>query len=280
MPAMQRGQREDEELVGLDPIAEEARARFGVAHGDQHLAELRRDDGAAEQQAERQRDAPRATNSAARVACGLHVEAQDVLEIGEAVIAAEAQVVAEEGEQQRKGHRLGDDREIDAGDPAAEREPAEDEGEKRPAPATTMIAANAKHVEAVPVPGQFLPVQEHHEVGQDRIAVDAAAADLAHQIHAHGIAAEREEGAMAKREDAAIAPDQIDRRARAARSRRTCRTARPDRSACAAATSRHVQQIEQRHARPPAAASTSDRDDRAAIEGPARAGIMPPPPCP
>src|SRR5262249_58741511 len=32
-----------------------------------------------------------------------------------------------------------------------------------------------------------------------------------HQIHAHGIAAEREEGAVPEREDAAIAPDQIDR---------------------------------------------------------------------
>src|SRR5262249_30840220 len=40
---------------------------------------------------------------------------------------------------------------------------------------------------------------------------DATAADLPHQIHAHGVAAEREEGAVAEREDAAIAPDQIDR---------------------------------------------------------------------
>ena len=41
--------------------------------------------------------------------------------------------------------------------------------------------------------------------------VDAAGSDLPHQIHAHGIAAEREEGAVAERENAAIAPDQIDR---------------------------------------------------------------------
>ena len=66
-------------------------------------------------------------------------------------------------------------------------------------------------IEAVPEPGQFLVVQEHHEVGQDRIAIDAARADLAHQVHAHRITAEREEGAVAERKDAAIAPDQVER---------------------------------------------------------------------
>ncbi len=35
---------EDEELVVLDPVAEEARPALGVAHRDQHLAELRGDD--------------------------------------------------------------------------------------------------------------------------------------------------------------------------------------------------------------------------------------------
>ena len=140
----------------------------------------------------------------------LHVEAEDVLEVGEAVVAAEAEIVAEEAEHQREGQRLGDDREIDAGDAAAEREPAEHEGQ------------HARHqhdhqqrvgemLEAVPVERQLRPVQEHHEVGQDRVRIDAAGADLPHQIHAHGIAAEREEGAVAEREDAAIAPDQIDR---------------------------------------------------------------------
>src|SRR5450755_632918 len=66
-------------------------------------------------------------------------------------------------------------------------------------------------VEAVPVPRQLWIIQEHHEVRQDRIAVDAAAADLAHQIHAHRVTAEREERAMAERKNAAIAPDQVDR---------------------------------------------------------------------
>ena len=89
---------------------------------------------AADQEAERQRDAGGGEQRRAR-ALRLHVEAEDVLEVGQAVVAAEAEVVAEEAEQQRVGQRLGDDREIDAGDAAAEREPAEHEGEQRPAPA-------------------------------------------------------------------------------------------------------------------------------------------------
>ena len=126
MPAMAGRQHEDDQLVVLDAVAEEAGAALGVADGDQHLAELRRDDGAADQEAERQRQRGSEEQRAAR-GVALDVEAEDVLEIGEAVVAAEAHVVAEEGEQQRVGHRLGDDRQIDAGDAAAEGEPAEDE---------------------------------------------------------------------------------------------------------------------------------------------------------
>jgi hypothetical protein len=66
-------------------------------------------------------------------------------------------------------------------------------------------------LEAVPVHRQLRPVEEHHEVGQHRMGIDAAGADLAHQVHAHGVAAEREEGAVAEGENAAIAPDQVDR---------------------------------------------------------------------
>ncbi len=180
-----------------------------VADGDQHLAELRCDDGAADQEAERQRHAGNGEQRRAR-SRGLHIEAENVLEIGQAVIAAEAEIVAEEAEHQREGQRLGDDRQIDAGDAAAEREPAEHEGEQA-RHRHDHQRREPEHVEAVPVPGQFLPVQEHHEVGQDRIRIDAARADLPHQIHAHGVAAEREERAMAERENAAVAPDQVDR---------------------------------------------------------------------
>src|SRR5215469_9062882 len=56
-----------------------------------------------------------------------------------------------------------------------------------------------------------MPVQEHHEVRQDRVSVDPAGPDLSHQIHSHGIAAQREEGAMSKGENAAITPNKIDR---------------------------------------------------------------------
>ena len=48
----------------------------------------------------------------------------NIFEIGQPVIAAKAHVIAEEGEQQRIGHRLGDDRQVDARDARAEGEPA------------------------------------------------------------------------------------------------------------------------------------------------------------
>jgi hypothetical protein len=72
--------------------------------------------------------------------------------------------------------------------------------------------AKPEIVEAVPVPRQLLPVQEHHEVRQDRIGIYAARADLAHQVHAHRITAEREERTVAERKNAAIPPDQINRK--------------------------------------------------------------------
>ena len=43
------------------------------------------------------------------------------------------------------------------------------------------------------------------------MAVDAALADLAHQVHAHGVAAKRKEGAVAQAQDAAVPPDQVKR---------------------------------------------------------------------
>ena len=54
-----------------------------------------------------------------------------------------------------------------------------------------------ENVEAKPVPGQFFPVEEHHEIGQFRMAVYASVPDLPHQVHAHHIAAEGKEGAVA-----------------------------------------------------------------------------------
>ena len=132
MPASIADSDEDEQLVAESTrIAEEAHAALGVADRHQDPAELGCDDEAA------QRDSARPSAIAddddrapSRVGRRLQVEAEHVLEIGQAVIAAEAHVVAEEGEQQRIGQRLGDDREIDAGDARAEGEQAEDQGEQ------------------------------------------------------------------------------------------------------------------------------------------------------
>ena len=44
------------------------------------------------------------------------------------------------------------------------------------------------------------------------MAVNAAIADHAHQMHAHGIATKRKKGAMTKAEDARITPGKINRK--------------------------------------------------------------------
>ncbi len=76
---------------------------------------------------------------------------------------------------------------------------------------TIMSEREREVVEAVPEPGQRLPVQKHHEVGQDGIAVHAPGADLPHQIHAHRVAAERKKSRVPEAQDAAVSPDQVDR---------------------------------------------------------------------
>ena len=108
------GDDEGEELHVLYAVAEEARAAFRVADGDQHLAELRADDRRGDEHAERERNRGRREERRAR-RVRLDVEAQNVLEVGQPVVAAETEIVAEEGEQKRVGERLGDDGEIDAG---------------------------------------------------------------------------------------------------------------------------------------------------------------------
>ena len=65
-----------------------------------------------------------------------------------------------------------------------------------------------KAVAEGPMPRQGFPVKEHHEIGQVAFVV-AIGANLAHQVHAHHIAAERKKQTVAERQDAGVAPDQI-----------------------------------------------------------------------
>ncbi len=140
----------------------------------------------------------------------MQVETQDVLEIGEPVIAAEPHIVAEERQHQGVGERLRDDRKVHAGDARPECEPPEHQRQE---------ARHQHHhqererevIEAVPEPGQRLIVQKHHEIGQNGIAVNAAGADLPHQVHTHGVAAERKKSRVSEAQDTAVAPDQVHR---------------------------------------------------------------------
>ncbi len=140
----------------------------------------------------------------------MQVEAEHVLEIGHAVVPAETHLVAEERQQQRVGQRLRDDREVHAGHARAEREVAEHQRQQARHQHHHQRRV-AEMVEAEPVDRQRMVVEEHHEVRQQRVAIDAARADFAHQVHAHRVAAEREERRVTERQDARVAPHQIDR---------------------------------------------------------------------
>jgi len=102
----------------------------------------------------------------------VEVEAQDVLEVCEAVVAAEAHIVSEECQHERVAECLRHDREIDTGHARAKREPPEHQrecgGHRR-----DHDQREPEVVEPDPEPRQPLPVEEDHEIGKDRIAVHA-----------------------------------------------------------------------------------------------------------
>ena len=64
-------------------------------------------------------------------AVGMQIESQDLLEIGEPVVAAESHVVSEEREHERVAERLRDDRKVDTGDTRSKRKPSEHQRERR-----------------------------------------------------------------------------------------------------------------------------------------------------
>ncbi|MGC4094082.1 MAG: hypothetical protein QM756_40465 [Polyangiaceae bacterium] len=133
--------------------------------------------------------------------------AVNLLEIGEAVVATEAGLVAEEQQHQGESERLRDDREVDATNARAERQEAEAVGEQ-PRRHQGGDQREEEAVHRLPEPGQLLPVEEHHEVGQ-LAAIDTSFTDGQHQGHAHGVAAHGEEHAMAQAQDAGVTPEQV-----------------------------------------------------------------------
>jgi hypothetical protein len=112
-------------------------------------------------------------------------------------------------QHRRVGQRLRDDREIDALDARTEGEVTEDKSDQRRDDEDQQRHPE-KAVATGPEPRQFLPVKEDHEIRQIAL-VAAIAPDLAHQVHAEGVAAQGEEQPMAERENAAVAPDQVHR---------------------------------------------------------------------
>jgi hypothetical protein len=82
-------------------------------------------------------------------------------------------------------------------DSRAEGEEAEDEGEQ-PGHEDDQQHLREERIAQRPMPRQFLPVEEHHEVGQVGLVLPLAA-DLSHQVHAHAVTTECEEQPVAER---------------------------------------------------------------------------------
>src|SRR5690606_36414846 len=91
-----RREGEDPELIGLDAIADEARAAFRIAHGLHDAAGPRLRDVLARQIPQRQSDCGCDEQRHAR-SRRMNVETEDLLEVRQPVVAAESHVVAEEG---------------------------------------------------------------------------------------------------------------------------------------------------------------------------------------
>ncbi len=196
-----------EELERGRRVAGEEHASLAVADGDQHPARRGAGDVAAQEK------------GAAEAEGGGHVEpplgrgavqgeAEDGLEAAQPVGAAQVHRVPIEHQPRAQREGLGDDREVDPADAAAEREVAEHEREQR-GHHHDREQSERHAVERLPEERQIGHPVPHHEVGE-HVAVDAAGADLEHQVHAHRVGPEPEEDPVAQGEDSGVAPDQVD----------------------------------------------------------------------
>src|SRR5260221_2693390 len=200
--------RPDEQLVVHGVIAAEHHPVLGVPDRSEHAPEFRCDDEAPEEERADQHRARDSEQGHARLR-RRDGDVENPPEVGEAVVSAEARGVAEEEQHRRVSERLRDDGEVHAPHARTEGEIAEHVGEQA-RHHDHQHRTPPERAGAPPLPGKLLPVEEHHEVGH-RLAVLAIRADLAHQVHAEGVAAEREEQTAAERENPGVAPDQVHR---------------------------------------------------------------------
>ena len=136
-------------------------------------------------------------------------------QVGDPIDAAGIALLAHDQDGQDRSDGLGDDGEIDAADPAFEHRSTDQEGKER---RNDQDGQNGEcqTVERLPEQrqlGDLIPVHEIRNAGGrlDLGVGDAGGFKL--EVHRHGVAAETEEHALAKAEDAAISPaqDEADR---------------------------------------------------------------------
>ena len=152
-------------------------------------------------------------------------QAGDILEARETVVAAQAAVVLEKVQSQRKRHGLRQDREVHARDTTAEGEPAEDQRQQA-GDQHNERQLRTEAVGEVPHGRNLGAANDTENLGADPLADlqrcrwqrcighgrdDDVLGALIHQPHADHVAAETKEGEMTQGEDAAVAPDQIHR---------------------------------------------------------------------
>src|SRR6185503_16532810 len=144
----------------------------------------------------------------------IHFVAEQELEVSEAVVATESEVVAEEHQGRCVGERLAENRKIDALDARAECQPPENEGDDgrheddhRSSEAETL-ERNPVRRQAARFGEAFVEFEEDHEVGQVALVL-AELPDLQHEIHAESVSAEREEQALTETEQAGVTPKQV-----------------------------------------------------------------------
>ena len=98
------------------PVAQKACARFGIPAGDAHPAQFAGHNATANHITNGQGNAG-GDEQPKPGGIGAQIKAEHVFEVSQAVVAAKAHLIAEEGQHQRKGQRLRDDRQVYTGHP-------------------------------------------------------------------------------------------------------------------------------------------------------------------
>ena len=195
--------------IGLDDgrvVAEEAHPVLAVAHGHQQPA--RAGCGRAARRPGRPGRArpPRRSRRSAVCAGSLRSRPKKNCDVGQAVGAAGEPLLADQQDHEGGGQRLGEDREVRAAHPLPEHQQAQHAAP--PAVGSTHHHGQREHRVAERLP-QRRQLSRRRSTTMKSGRLPGAGVDQL-QVHAHRVAAEAEEHALAEGEHAAVPPGQVD----------------------------------------------------------------------